>query len=262
MKSLDDQERLILYLAGELDGPEREELEERLGRDAALRSELEALKGTLQLTQQAVPQEPSEAYWRGFWARLQPRLQKGNLWSRLAEFITPKQGLRLAAGVASLAVLLAAALILLHQTTVPQETAPAITRATVKIERTEGYFELAAGGHLERSRLLLQEVINIADNGPPPQEIIFDNQRRGEELLSENRTFRMAAERHEELELAFLLGELETVLMDIANIDPEIAQEALSSLQRRIERKELLKKIDLAKLGERPEERPPDREVI
>ena len=239
----DDQELLILYLAGELGPAEKRLLEDRLAADESLHGEMDALRMALEVASDFEPAEPPPEYWRGFWARLQPRLRKGGAWRALADFFSPRHGLRLAAGFGALAAMLAVALLVLYQVIVPDSEKPIIKTASVKIERTEGYFELATSDHLERSRLLLQEVVNIASNGPLLKEMLLDNRFRGEELLRENRTYRLAALRQNDKKLAGLLDELELVLMDIANIDPAVAHEALNSLQQRIERKDLLEKL-------------------
>ncbi len=257
-----ERELLILYLAGELEPGERESLEKRLSGDAELRNELEAIQHALRLVSDSALTEPPEAYWRTFWTRLQPNLQRKNLWGKLAGLFVTKHGLRPATGFAALAAMLVVALLILYQVMVPQVPELVITRAEVRIERTQGYFALAADDHLERSRLLLQEVVNIASNGPPSEEALLDNRRRGEELLSQNRTYRLAAQRNNNEKLAALLDELEMVLMDISNIDPHLAQEALAGLQRRIEMKDLLAKIDIVNLDERSHSQTSNSEVM
>jgi hypothetical protein len=258
----DEQELLILYLAGELEPGERESLERRLSEDSWLRSELEALQGALSLVGDSTPGEPSEGYWRSFWPRLQPKLSRENPWGRLKGLLAPRHGLRLAGGLATLAAMLIAALLILYQVMVPQVPEPVIKRTEVKIQRTEGYFEMFADSHLERSRLLLQEVVNMASNGAPNEEALLDNRKRGEELLSQNRSYRMAALRNHDEKLAALLDELETVLMDIANIDTTVADEALVNLQQRIRRKDLLAKIDIVSFAEKNNSQTSDSEVM
>jgi len=257
-----ERELLILYLAGELEPEERTALEKRLSGDAALRGELEALHNALRLVSDSAPSEPPEAYWRTFWTRLQPKLQRKNLWQRLSGWLVPKHGLRLATGLGTLAAMLIVALLILYQVMVPQAPEPVITRTEVRIQRTEGYFALAADDHLERSRLLLQEMVNIASNGPPNEEALLDNRRRGEELLSQNRTYRLVALRNNDEKLAALLDELEMVLMDIANIDPHVAQEALTGLQHRIEMKDLLARMNIVNLDERSRSQTSNSEVM
>ena len=258
----DYREKMILYLADELEPGERESLERRIEADEDLARELAELRQLLQFADETQPPEPPAAYWRGFWSRLEPKLKRESLWSRFVSVFVPRHGLQLATGFAAMGLLLIVALVLLYQVMVPQSEKPTITTTSIKIERTEGYFEYVADEHLERSRLLLQEVVNIASSGPLTAERLTDNRRRSEELLSENRTYRQAAERHNDERLAGLLRELELVLMDIANIDPNVAQDALANLQSRIVKKDLLERIKIVNLTERQPERSSDREVM
>jgi hypothetical protein len=258
----DERELLILYLAGELEPGERESLEDRIAGNAELRGELDTLRQALSMVSDSSPAEPPEAYWRGFWARLQPKIQRENLWSKLAGLFAPRHGLRLATGMGTLAAMLIVVLLILYQVMVPQVPEPVIKRTEVKIQRTEGYFELFADSHLERSRLLLQEVVNMASNGAPDEAELLNNRRRGEELLSENRSYRMAALRNKDEKLAALLDELELVLMDIANIDTSVANEALENLQQRIKKKDLLAKIDIVSFYEKSNGQTSNGEVM
>ena len=258
----DQQERLVLYLAGELGPDERIELETALRDDAELREEIEALRRTFEMVGESTPDKPGEAYWRTFWSRLQPNLHRKTWWEKFVEAFAPRSGLRLAAVFGTMAAVFVLTVFMLYQFTVTQRPEVTVRTSTIKIKRTEGFFEMAAGDYLERSRLLLLEVVNIAGNGPPPIEQVMDNRRRSEELLSENRSFRIAAEKEEDERLASLLNELEIVLMDIANIDLEVAQEALANLKRRIEKKELLEKFETVSTLREPEDRLSEKKVM
>ena len=258
----EDRERLVLHLAGELGEEESEALEKELSRDPELRRELEELSRSVELTCLQVPPEPGEEYWRGFWARLQPRLRQRSWWRRALDAMPHERWLWPAAAFGTVAAALVVAVMVLHNLTVPQEPTPMVQTATVRIARTEGFFERAAGEHLQRSRLLLQDLVNVASNGEPPMEALLDSRRRGEELLSDNRSLRLAAERHQNERLSGLLEELETVMLDIANLDPEIATDMLPAIQRRIERHNLLIKIEVVNLNEGPRELPATTEVL
>jgi hypothetical protein len=240
----DRQEQLILFLAGELEPEEARELEAALERDRELREELEALRGVLELTRARAPEEPAAEYWRGFWARLQPRLERNGWWRRLVNTLVPRHGIPVLATAGALAAALIVAVLVLQQLIVPGEPETTFETTTVTIKRTEGYFEQAAKNHLESSLLLLKDVVNISPEDKDSEAMLEYSRALGERLLSQNRTYRMAAERNKSQRLAELLDDLELVLMDIANIDMKVAEEALRSLQRRIEKKHLMSKIE------------------
>ena len=261
MKEID--EKLILYLAGELEPHAKQELENRLALDGSLRRELDALRGVLKLAQDQIPAEPGERYWLGFWGRLQPRLERDSWWRKLVDWIAPRHGLQLATVAGVITAGFIVAFVLVHQIIVPPEPVTEVRTTTITVKRTEGFLEQAAVSHLERSRLLLQDVVNAAASRELPIERVMFSRDRGEALLSQNRSFRQAAEHQRNRKLAELLEELELVLMDIANLDPEIASEALKSLQRRIEKKKLLDKIETVEsLSESPANGNSDKEVI
>jgi len=258
----EDRERLVLHLAGELGEAESEALESELARDPELRRELEELRRAVELARLRLPLEPGGEYWRGFWARLQPRLRRRSWWRSALDAMPLERWLWPAAAFGTVAAALVIAVVVLHNLTVPQEPTPMIQTTTVRIGRTEGFFERAAGEHLQRSRLLLQDLVNVASNGEPPLEVLLDSRRRGGELLSDNRSLRLAAERRQDERLSGLLDELETVMLDIANLDPEVATDMLPAIRHRIERHDLLIKIEIVNLNDGRRELPATTEVL
>lgn len=248
----DMNEILILYLEGELEEQEAKELESKLRTDEALREELEQLKTSLEMVEMSLPPEPDSSYWSNFYSRLQPRLVKKSLFKKLVEMVMPNTGLRLATALGSLAVVFIIAGIFVTQFLVrPAEPLPLVTKSTVRIEHKENALKFVVANHLDSTRLLLQEMVNIPfDDNETLQERLFDTRIRGERLLSNNRTFLQAAMKQGDAELETLLDDLELVLMEISNLDVEMAEFAIPSLQRIIQKKNLLIKIEIINLSE------------
>lgn len=260
---MDDKlDRLTLYLAGELEPGEQAALEKTLSEDPELRHRLEGLEATVELARSAIPVEPDGAYWESFWSRLQPKLKKPERSFKLGELLLPKHGLGIGLALGGIAAAFVATVMILHQVAVPQEEIPTVSTTTVRIPRTEGFFQRAAEQHLERTGLLLREMVNAAGNGFPTVEKLLDDRRRGEKLLGENRSLRQAAVVNKNERLAALLDELELVLMDIANLDPAVAKEALKSLQSRIEKKNLLVRMAPTGVDEPEKKTASNREVM
>lgn len=246
----DQQELLMLYLMGELDSQEAGELERQLESDGQLRQEYRLLEQSFQLVKDEVPADPGPQYWRTFYSRLQPRLKNGNLFKKAFDWLAPRHGLQFAGALATLAVVFIVTGLFIYQYIAPAGLRPTVYNSTVKIKRVEGFLESVATDHLERSRLLLQEMVNISTDEGDLSERLAETRVRGEKLLSDNRTYRQAAIKQNDPQLESLLDELETVLTDIANLEPEAADYVLLSLQRRILKKNLLIKIEVIDLND------------
>lgn len=246
----DQQELLMLYLMNELDTQEADELERRLESDKKLQEEYQLLEQSFQLVKDEVPSDPGPQYWRTFYSRLQPRLKKGNVLKRVFDWIAPRHGLQFAGALATLAIVFIITGLFIYQYIAPAGPRPTVYNTTVKIKHVEGFLESVASEHLERSRLLLQEMVNISSNEDDLSERLAETRIRGERLLSDNRTYRQAAIKQHDPKLEALLDELESILLDIANLEPDAADYVLPSLQRRILRKNLLIKIEVINLND------------
>lgn len=245
------QEDLILYALGELEGQERAELERALREDAALREELEEVKRSLDLVSANAPVDPEPAYWRSFYSRLRPQLQHTPLWRRFVNFFIPDSGFKLAGAIATIAVMFVVVGVVLWQFIADHEPADDdVRQSSVIIKRTDGYLQHIIGDHLERTRLLLQDLVNIRTDGPDAQLLLADSRERGEMLLSDNRTYLLAAEREQDGKMQSLLNELDLVLVEIANMQPDMAEYRLPSLKRIIRSKNLLIKIEIINLDQ------------
>jgi hypothetical protein len=98
---------------------------------------------------------------------------------------------------------------------------------------------ITLGNHLDRSEILLAEVVNAA-----PEAADFSGERsNAQDLLDENRLLRQTAARAGDASHAAVLDELERTLLDIAHSPAEITSAELESLQRRIESEGLLFKV-------------------
>jgi hypothetical protein len=99
---------------------------------------------------------------------------------------------------------------------------------------------LAVGDHLDRSQVVLLELLN-AD--PHASLDVTAEQRSAENLLSDNRLYRQAAVRSGDAGVARTLEELERVLIEVANGPSELAPEDLAALRRRIESQGVLFRV-------------------
>ncbi len=98
---------------------------------------------------------------------------------------------------------------------------------------------VAVGDHLERSQMLLVEIMNTdaADSVDLSSE-----QKQARDLLDANHLYRMSAQRTDP-QIARLLDELGRVLTEIANSPPEASPDDLQQIRSRIQSEGLLFKV-------------------
>jgi len=136
------------------------------------------------------------------------------------------------------AILVTGAFLLGRATSRPPE-APLTAEARKRI------LLVAVGDHLERSKIVLLEVVHAG-----PQDAVNPRSRAlAEELVAGNRLYRQTALRSGEPGMADVLEQLERVLLEIANAPADTTPEARAALARRIESEGVLFKIEI--LGER-----------
>lgn len=98
---------------------------------------------------------------------------------------------------------------------------------------------LAVSEHLDRTEMLLAELVNReAGEGDVSVE-----REWAEELTTASRFYRQAAERSGEPEVAWVLSELEPVLVELAHAPAELSADELADLRSRLAGGDLLFKI-------------------
>jgi hypothetical protein len=104
---------------------------------------------------------------------------------------------------------------------------------------------VAVGDHLDRAQSVLLEISNaeaISGSGGKAVDISRE-QKRAEELLGANRLYRQTAQRTGDAPVADVLGELEPLLVELANSPSEVTASELEALRKRIESLGLLLKV-------------------
>jgi hypothetical protein len=112
---------------------------------------------------------------------------------------------------------------------------------------------VAVGDHLERSQMVLMELVNAPDKG----EVDISGEReRAEDLLNSNRLYRMTAQDVGDRKLASVLDELERTLIEIAHEPSKVNSDELKDLQRRIEAQGVLFKVRVVGANIRDQKKP------
>jgi hypothetical protein len=171
--------------------------------------------------------EPDAAYTRELWRRLEPRLPRRRpSWTALlAEAFAPRR-LALAGGVFALVI---GAFLLGRSWPARPSAIPKDARDRILL--------VAVGDHLERSQVLLLEVVNSRDAAPARERA------RAEELVAASRLFRESALTRNDGAVAGVLDDLERLLLDVARAPESLSAEDRDALRRRIDKTGLLFKV-------------------
>jgi hypothetical protein len=226
MKHLDEEQLILTHYGEAADAGAAA----HLAGCAECRSRLESLRGLLGAVELPVP-EPGPAYGARVWSRLAPKLEAAAPGARVvrpASFM-PRFVL---AGIAAAVVV--AAVLAGRFWQQADKTADPISASS-----RERVLQLAVGDHLQRSQLVLLELVNSS----PQAASSAREQERAEELVSTNRLYRQTAVRSGDTAVAEVLDQLERVLVEIARSPAPLTGPEQESLRRRIEGQGLLFKV-------------------
>ena len=246
MKELRDQD-LILYYYGE--ARRAEAIRRRLDASPADAERYKELCRVLELVDRQPVPEPWDDYDARAWRRLQPRLGersgKGRVGGRIGWF-TPRR-LDWAVSVAALMIVafLAGRFWPVDRVDPGIGSGPRQMSDLTSAGR-ERILLISVGEHLERSEMLLVELVNA----PPGGADLAEELRRAEELLPFNRLYRQAARRSGQAAVAEVLDELERLLLDVAH-SGDLSAADLGDLRRRIESGGILFRVQV--IGSRVE---------
>jgi hypothetical protein len=237
MKHL-SQDELVLHYYGEHPSTE---VEEHLAVCEECRASMDALKRVLDAMDSLEAPEPSDAYGSRVWQRIAPELEPApaRWWTG---WLAPR---RLVAAAAMAALLVGAFL----AGRVSQRKQMAGLPAPVR----ERILLVAVGDHLERSQMILAELVNNESKGPVD---ISEEQQRAEDLVGENRLYRQAALKSGDRAVSSVLDELERVLLDIAHSPSKLDSAELDEIRQRIESEGILFKIRVVSTNLRERETP------
>lgn len=222
------EEELVLYHYGEVEdfAPYREHLSEC----AACAAQYVELQRVLELAGRDAVPERGEDYGAMVWQRIAPRLSRRPRW--LAGLLRPRNW-ALAGAMAGLMV--AAFLVGRLSTSRPVPVQPAAAEQV-----RERVLLVAVGDHLERSQMVLLELVNAR---PQPTTDITLEKTYAQDLVDTNRLYRQTAAGAGETEVASVLDELERVLLEIAHSPSEVSGAQLKKIQQRIESQGILFKV-------------------
>lgn len=221
------EEQFVLYYYGE-----GSEIEEHIGGCEQCRTSYQALQRVLNSVDSLPVPERAADYEGRVWASLQKHDKRiGGRW-RWWSF-----GWRPIFATASVALLLVGAFLAGHtwQKAAPRQVAldPGVRERVLLV---------AVGDHLERSEMVLVELVNSGTPAAGSLDISYE-QKTAEDLLESNRLYRQTAATNGDVATTALLEDLERVLLEIAHSPSEMSARQLEDLRKQIEDRGILFKV-------------------
>jgi hypothetical protein len=230
------EEQIVLHYYG--DAEESSEVELHLAACPDCRAEFARVQSMLRQIEPMEVPEPSAGFEVKTWLNVRDRLpEKGGLLRRLffPKIFGSQQKWALAG---AMAVLLAAAF--LAGRFWPRPGQPIAQQQQPSQVNPQRVILVAVGDHLERSQMLLVEIMNADTKGP----INFSSeQAEARELLDSNHLYRVSTQQAGDPQVARLLDQLGRVLAEIANSPAEVSQGDLEQVRHTIQSEGLLFKV-------------------
>ncbi|HWG39127.1 MAG TPA: hypothetical protein VN658_01165 [Candidatus Acidoferrales bacterium] len=224
------EEQIVLHYYG--DAEEASEVERHLAACAECRAEFSRVQSTLRQIEPLEVPEPAAGFEEKTWLNLRDRLpQEGSFLQRL---FGQQQKWALAG---AMALLLAAAFLAGRFWPRPGQQ---ITQQQPSQVNPQRVVLVAVGDHLERSQMLLVEIMNADSKGPIN---LSSEQAEARELLDSNHLYRVSSQQAGDPQVARLLDQLGRVLAEIANGPSEVTPGDLEQVRHTIQSEGLLFKV-------------------
>jgi hypothetical protein len=224
------EEQIVLHCYG--DAEDAPELDRHLSECPACRREFERVQQLLQQIEPLEVPEPPPVFEAKTWLNLRDRLPGKAGGFRQWLHAPPKWAL---AGVVALLIVAA----FLTGRFWPRSDVQN-TQAKPPVANPERVVLVAVGDHLERSQMLLVEIMNADAKSP---EDLSGAQQQARDLLDANHLYRVSAQQAGDPQIARLLDELGRTLTEIANSPSDLSSGDLQQIRGRIQSEGLLFKV-------------------
>ena len=252
-------------LFGDLGPEDQQRLEAHLGACPACRVLVREMEATLQVTAARMRPALSPAYWEGYAERLEDRMRREerrpNKAGRLAEWLrapgrlnvsflmpAPRWAYQLSGAVALLAVGVLIGWLLFggRAADAPRlAEGPPVDEMPVQPvsleQRTDRY--------LERSKVLLLGLVNLDPDEQTSASLnLVHQQRVARELIDESNDLKTTLRGVDERLMRALIEDLEVILLQIANLEAGYDLPAIEMVQRGVDRRAIMLKINLTEM--------------
>lgn len=230
------------YFYGELPPAETSHVEDHLRACPACRDHVADLQAVSDALAQHRPVDaPPGGDWSGFMRRLEIQTVQ-----RAGGRMAWHRAVRWAAGVAAVLAIVAIGGALALRGRPAASTSPGTTQASGIVRPPDATsrvaLQTATAEHLERSKIV---VLDLAMRDPHEKPAQWQDERRlARSLLSDTRLYRLTAEEKGMTDIAHVMRDLETVLLEASMSDTSDPQ-ALSRVQHLISRRDLLMKMQV-----------------
>ena len=241
------EEELILHYYGE--ARDSKVVDDHLAACVACREELTRLQQALALVDTETVPDPGPGFERRVWARLEPQLEGQRRASWLSWLVPTPARLAWAGGVAAIVV----AAFVAGRVSGPAPVPPVQTSSAAADDGNDGVLVIAVVDHLDRSQMVLVELLNADPDQPVVN--ISNEQSRARDLVAANRLYRQSAAQAGDETTGDVLDELERVLIEIANAPEDASKEELEALRARIASRGLLFRVRVVNSEMRQRER-------
>ena len=251
------RELLAQALYEELGTGDKALFEDHLASCSTCAAEFKAMKQTLETMDQKTHPDPGKDFWDGYWDRLATRMEREDA---AAEVLSLSAGRRRGRifGLAPRWVFQAAAAVALVVVGVfigrtvfsPQRTAVDLARQTSALGPAESDPILLARDYIDRSKPVLLALVNYDASSEDPYVLDLPLQKRvSQELVTQAGEIKSGLKEPGQRRLRELVAELETVLLQIANLEAENDLEAVEFVRQGVENGGLLLKINLSEMS-------------
>lgn len=229
------EEQIVLHYYG--DAEEAAEVERHLAACAECRTEFARVRSMLRQIEPLEVPEPLPGFEQKTWLNVRDHLpEKGGFFRRV--FFSRTFGQQKWAFAGVMALLLAAAF--MAGRFWPRTEQPTTAQQAPASANPQRVVLVAVGDHLERSQMLLVEIMNADAKGPID---LSSEQAEARDLLDSNHLYRVSAQQTGDPQVARLLDQLGRVLAEIANGPKEISPGDLQQVRHMIQSEGLLFKV-------------------
>ncbi|HUU37427.1 MAG TPA: zf-HC2 domain-containing protein [Candidatus Desulfaltia sp.] len=242
---------------GELESKDKIFFENHLASCPACAAEFKAVTGTLKTMDRKARPEPGQEFWEGYWDRLSRRMEKEDA---AMETSPPSAGKRLGRifGLSPRWVFQAAAALVLvvlgvfigRTISPPHQTPVDVAQQTAPLGPGESDPVLRARDYIDRSKPVLLALVNYDPASEDSYALDLPLQKRiSQELVSRAGALKSDLKEPAQRRLRELVTDLETVLLQIANLETENDLEAVEFVKQGVENGGLLLKINLSEMS-------------
>jgi len=230
MKHL-SQEQIVLHYYG--DAEDEQEVQRHIGECSTCRDEFERVRLLLQRIGPTEVPEPGPFYEEKVWLRLRDRLPEKRFGFRQWLAAPPRWA------VAGAVTLLLVAAFVAGRFWPRHPVVPDIAK-NPPVSHAQRVVLVAVGDHLERSQMLLVEIMNTDAAGTVD---LSSEQQQARDLLDANHLYRASAQQTGDPQVARVLDDLGRVLTEIADGPTELSAGDLQQIRGLIQSDNLLFKV-------------------